>query len=412
MTKTCLLSWQKYACRDKTFIVTKMILVVTELSSRVILVADPTNDILVPSCLYPWRLKQGHHAWQLCHQPAFLCTSLLKSEPTWPCPVTLKLEVKKYCFWSNTDRTTKWSSLMEIFTPVQANMHFCFRFPLTVRWQNAWKSCGQRQQIYWHGINGIVQFMNKHNTWTHWQCLPTDQHSNTPNAAWAASVSYCAWIQGINSNTPHAGSIPYWAWIQGINSNTPDAGSIPYWAWIQGITSNTPQAASLSLYSLLCLNPGNEHGNIPNAAFMSLCHNMCLTPGNKVQAEHQQVKVVSSRTGTSAGYTFGQSVRQTKSKPTQWRCRIQFKSILVRVSYGQYRQHAARIGLDRACQIQLPASDSVPFFQRRPGFYCTKPTQIQSGRPDQVLAKHMVQKQAGVQESAARFLAEWNRPAG
>ena len=32
-----------------------------------------------------------------------------------------------------------------------------------------------------------------------------------------------------------------------------------------------------------------------------------------------------------------------------------------------YGQHAARIGPVRICQIWLPTSDSVPFFQRRPG---------------------------------------------
>ena len=43
----------------------------------------------------------------------------------------------------------------------------------------------------------------------------------------------------------------------------------------------------------------------------------------------------------------------------------------------------ARIGLNYMCQIQLGASSSVPFFQRRPGSFCAKPAWIQSGWPGQ-----------------------------
>ena len=43
--------------------------------------------------------------------------------------------------------------------------------------------------------------------------------------------------------------------------------------------------------------------------------------------------------------------------------------------------------LDRIRQIRLPASYLVPFFQRRPRWYSTKPAWIWSGLPSQVLAK-------------------------
>ena len=43
--------------------------------------------------------------------------------------------------------------------------------------------------------------------------------------------------------------------------------------------------------------------------------------------------------------------------------------------------------LDRIRQMRLPASYLVPFFQRRPRWYSTKPAWIWSGLPSQVLAK-------------------------
>ena len=49
----------------------------------------------------------------------------------------------------------------------------------------------------------------------------------------------------------------------------------------------------------------------------------------------------------------------------------------------------ARIGPDHTCQIQLPASILVPFFQRSHASYCAKLTQIQSGWSGQGLAKHI-----------------------
>ena len=56
-------------------------------------------------------------------------------------------------------------------------------------------------------------------------------------------------------------------------------------------------------------------------------------------------------------------------------------SVLVMSSSGHYSQHAAR--------SHLPESDSVPFFQTRPGSFCAKLAQIQSEWPGQVLAKHV-----------------------
>ena len=46
-------------------------------------------------------------------------------------------------------------------------------------------------------------------------------------------------------------------------------------------------------------------------------------------------------------------------------------------------------GPDRIFLIPLPASDSVPFFQRRLGSYCAKPARIRYGLPGQVLAKRI-----------------------
>ena len=63
-------------------------------------------------------------------------------------------------------------------------------------------------------------------------------------------------------------------------------------------------------------------------------------------------------------------------------------------------------------RIRLTVSDSIPFFQRRPGSYCTKQTGVWSGWPGQVLVKaHLVQRQTGVQESSGPVITEHNRPA-
>ena len=66
-----------------------------------------------------------------------------------------------------------------------------------------------------------------------------------------------------------------------------------------------------------------------------------------------------------------------------------WKRFFFTVSYGHYVQRAARIGPDRICQIKLPASVSAPFFQRRHGLYCVKPTRIRCGWPGEVLARRI-----------------------
>ena len=48
-----------------------------------------------------------------------------------------------------------------------------------------------------------------------------------------------------------------------------------------------------------------------------------------------------------------------------------------------------RPGSYKLCQIRLPASISAPFFQRRHGPYCAKPTRVRSGWPGQGLAKRI-----------------------
>ena len=64
------------------------------------------------------------------------------------------------------------------------------------------------------------------------------------------------------------------------------------------------------------------------------------------------------------------------------------------------------------CQIRLPASVSVPFFPRRHGSYCAKPTRIRSGWPGQGLAKRIWSGSKPVcRNHLARFLAGRNRPA-
>ena len=93
---------------------------------------------------------------------------------------------------------------------------------------------------------------------------------------------------------------------------------------------------------------------------------------------------------------------------------IRSGSILVTASqYGRYGQRAARIGPDSICRIRLPASVSVPFFQRRQGSYCAKPTRIRSGWSGQGLAKHRIWSgsKSVCRNHQARLLAGRNRPA-
>ena len=61
--------------------------------------------------------------------------------------------------------------------------------------------------------------------------------------------------------------------------------------------------------------------------------------------------------------------------------------------------------------VQVPASDSVPFFKRRPRSYCAKPAQIWSGWPGQVLAKHILSRSKPVcKNHQAPFLAKCGQP--
>ena len=90
---------------------------------------------------------------------------------------------------------------------------------------------------------------------------------------------------------------------------------------------------------------------------------------------------------------------------------MQFVSVFVTASYGHYGQHTARIGPDRICWIQLPTSDLVPFFQRKPGPYCAKLTRIRSGWPGQVWDKCIWSRSKPVRKNHfAQFLAESNQP--
>ena len=74
--------------------------------------------------------------------------------------------------------------------------------------------------------------------------------------------------------------------------------------------------------------------------------------------------------------------------------------------------HGAKIRPDCICRIQLPASDSVLFFQTRPRSQLLCKTDL-----DPILMAwsrfgqtHLVQKQVSVQESLGLVLAECKRP--
>ena len=90
-----------------------------------------------------------------------------------------------------------------------------------------------------------------------------------------------------------------------------------------------------------------------------------------------------------------------------------------RFGYGQLwplrpacSQNQARIGTDRICRIRLPASVLIPFFQKRHGSYCAKPTRIQSEWSSQGLAKHSCSGSKPMcRNYRTLFLAGRNRPA-
>ena len=61
--------------------------------------------------------------------------------------------------------------------------------------------------------------------------------------------------------------------------------------------------------------------------------------------------------------------------------------------------------------VQVPTSNSVPFFKRRPRSYCTKPAQIWSEWPGQVLAKHILSRSKPVcKNHQAQFLVKCGQP--
>lgn len=81
--------------------------------------------------------------------------------------------------------------------------------------------------------------------------------------------------------------------------------------------------------------------------------------------------------------------------------------------FSHHCQNAARIGPDHVCRLWLPSPNLVPFSQKRSGSYCTKPAQILSGWPGQVLPNHISSRNKPMCKNhlgSASFLAEYNRP--
>ena len=70
-------------------------------------------------------------------------------------------------------------------------------------------------------------------------------------------------------------------------------------------------------------------------------------------------------------------------------CWIQFRRVLVLPVMAIMANIQPELAGLYTCQIYLPTSDSVSFFQRRPRSYCQKLTRIQSGWPGQALAKQI-----------------------
>jgi len=67
--------------------------------------------------------------------------------------------------------------------------------------------------------------------------------------------------------------------------------------------------------------------------------------------------------------------------------------------------------LDRIRQMRLPASYLVPFFQRGPRWYSTKPAWIWSGLPSQVLAKFIWSGSKLVCARTIRYISGRTQPA-
>ena len=78
-----------------------------------------------------WHPEQNQHAFRLPHQPAFFCSSLLKSKPTWLHCEELRVEQKTTSVaWilSNIQPYTKHANKM--FAHFQACVHLCLTYPL------------------------------------------------------------------------------------------------------------------------------------------------------------------------------------------------------------------------------------------------------------------------------------------
>ena len=93
---------------------------------------------------------------------------------------------------------------------------------------------------------------------------------------------------------------------------------------------------------------------------------------------------------SDAQYTLGMTTpMDIPSKHAQQACWIQFRRVLVVPVMAIMANIQPELAGLYTCQIYLPTSDSVSFFQRRPRSYCQKLTRIQSGWPGQALAKQI-----------------------
>ena len=93
---------------------------------------------------------------------------------------------------------------------------------------------------------------------------------------------------------------------------------------------------------------------------------------------------------SDAQYTLGMTTpMDIPSKHAQQAWWIQFRRVLVVPVMAIMANIQPELAGLYTCQIYLPPSDSVSFFQRRPRSYCQKLTRIQSGWPGQALAKQI-----------------------
>ena len=106
------------------------------------------------------------------------------------------------------------------------------------------------------------------------------------------------------------------------------------------------------------------------------------------------------------------SSRVTGSPPLRVRAHVQgpsFSAFWLRsviAITASVRPKSGRI----ICRIRLPASDLVPFYQRRPGSYREKTSRIRSGWPGQALAERIwTESKLVCKNHRARF---WQNAAG